>query len=154
MMNRFLQICVENQNEKQINRFNDLLDFMETNSESNYQFGEISNKIIQAFYQVYNEIGFGFENEVYINSLDLAFKNLNLNSEKNRKIEILFNKEKVGIYSANLIVEEKILVQVFNAENFFVNLEQKVYNELKLSEYKVALILNFGIKPEFKRKQK
>lgn len=154
MMNRFLQICVENQNEKQINRFNDLLDFMETNSESNYQFGEISNKIIQAFYQVYNEIGFGFENEVYINSLDLAFKNLNLNSEKNRKIEILFNKEKVGIYSANLIVEEKILVQVFNAENFFVNLEQKVFNELKLSEYKVALILNFGIKPEFKRKQK
>ena len=120
---------------------------METNSESNYQFGEISNKIIQAFYQVYNEIGFGFENEVYINSLDLAFKNLNLNSEKNRKIEILFNKEKVGIYSANLIVEEKILVQVFNAENFFVNLEQKVFNQLKLSEYKVALILNFGIKP-------
>ena len=154
MMNRFLQICVENQNEKQINRFNDLLDFMETNSESNYQFGEISNKIIQAFYQVYNEIGFGFENEVYINSLDFAFKNLNLNSEKNRKIEILFNKEKVGIYSANLIVEEKILVQVFNAENFFVNLEQKVFNQLKLSEYKVALILNFGIKPEFKRKQK
>ena len=147
MMNRFLQICVENQNEKQINRFNDLLDFMETNSESNYQFGEISNKIIQAFYQVYNEIGFGFENEVYINSLDFAFKKLNLNSEKNRKIEILFNKEKVGIYSANLIVEEKILVQVFNAENFFVNLEQKVFNQLKLSEYKVALILNFGIKP-------
>ena len=127
---------------------------MEKNSESNYHFGEITNKIIQAFYQVYNEIGFGFENEVYINSLHLAFKNLNLNSEKNREIEILFNNEKVGIYKANLIVEEKILVQVFNTEIFFSNLKQKVYNELKLSKYKVALILNFGIKPEFKRKQK
>jgi GxxExxY protein len=137
-----------------MNRFNDLLDFMETNSESNYQFGEISNKIIQAFYQVYNEIGFGFENEIYINSLDLAFKNLNLNAEKNREIEICFNNQKVGIYKANLIVEEKILVQVFNAEKFFSNLEQKVYNQLKFSEYNVALILNFGIIPEFKRKQK
>ena len=127
---------------------------MEKNSESNYHFGEITNKIIQAFYQVYNEIGFGFENEVYINSLHLAFKNLNLNSEKNREIEILFNNEKVGIYKANLIVEEKILVQVFNTEIFFSNLKQKVYNELKLSKYKVALILNFGIKPDFKRKQK
>ncbi|TXD45748.1 GxxExxY protein [Polaribacter sp. IC073] len=126
---------------------------MEKNSESNYQFGEITNKIIQAFYQVYNEIGFGFEKEVYINSLDLAFKNLNLNSEKNREIEILFNNEKVGVYNANLIVEEKILVQVFCVENFFENLEQKVYNELKLSKYNIALILNFGIKPEFKRKQ-
>ena len=127
---------------------------MEKNSESNYQFGEITNKIIQAFYQVYNEIGFGFEKDVYINSLHLAFKNLNLNSEKNREIKILFNNEKVGIYKANLIVEEKILVQVFNTEIFFSNLKQKVYNELKLSKYKVALILNFGIKPEFKRKQK
>ena len=126
---------------------------METNSESNYQFGEISNKIIQAFYQVYNEIGYGFENEVYINALNLVFKNLNLNSEKNGKIDILLNNQKIGVYKANLIVEQKILVQVFNAENFFSNLEQKVYNELKLSEYKVALILNFGIKPDFKRKQ-
>lgn len=126
---------------------------METNSESKYKYGEISNKIIQAYYQVYNEIGYGFENEIYINALYFAFKNLNLNSEKNREIEIFFTNQKIGIYSANLIVEEKILVQVFNAENFFSNLEQKVYNELKLSRYKVALILNFGIKPDFKRKQ-
>jgi len=127
---------------------------METKSESNYQFGEISNKIIQAFYQVYNEIGVGFENEVYINSLDLAFRNLKLNAEKNREIEIFFNNQKVGIYKANLIVEDKILVQVSNAENFFSILEQKVYNQLKFSKYNVALILNFGITPEFKRKQK
>jgi GxxExxY protein len=59
---------------------------METNSESNYKYGEISNKIIQAFYQVYNEIGYGFKNEIYINALDLAFKNLNLNAEKNRNL--------------------------------------------------------------------
>lgn len=126
---------------------------METNSESNYQFGEITNKIIQVFYQVYNEIGFGFENQVYINALYLVFKNLNLNSEKNREIEILFDNQKVGIFNANLIVEEKILVQVFNGENFLSHLEQKVYNQLKLSKYKIALIVNFGIKPDFKRKQ-
>ena len=126
---------------------------MDTNSELNYKYGEITNKIIQAFYQVYNEIGYGFENEIYINALDLVFKNLNLKSKKNREIEILFSNQKAGIFKANLIVEERILIQVFNVENFFSNLEQKVYNELKLSKYEVALILNFGIKPDFKRKQ-
>ncbi|WP_298767666.1 GxxExxY protein [uncultured Polaribacter sp.] len=127
---------------------------METNSKENYLFGEITNKVIQAFYQVYNEIGFGFENEIYINALELSLKNLNLNSEKNREIKIVFMKEKIGIYKANLIVEEKVLIQVCNYENFSSILEQKVYNQLNLSEYKVALILNFGIKPDFKRKQK
>ena len=46
------------------------------NSNSNYKFGEISNKIIQAFYQVYNEFGFGFEKEIYLNCLNLACKEL------------------------------------------------------------------------------
>jgi len=126
---------------------------MENNSESNYKYGEISNKIIQAFYHVYNEIGYGFENSIYINALDLAFNNLSLKSDKSQEIEILFNNEKVGIYCADLIVENKILIQVFNHEKLINNQDQKVYNQLKLSKYKVALILNFGIIPEFKRKQ-
>ena len=127
---------------------------METNSETNYKYGEITNKIIQAFYQVYNEVGYGFEIEIYINALHLVFNNLNLNSEKNREIEIIFNNQKIGVFKANLTVEDKILVQIFNNHNIDTNREQKVYNELKCSKYEVALILNFGIKPDFKRKQK
>ena len=124
------------------------------NNDENFKYGEITNKIIQAFYQVYNEIGYGFEKGIYINALNLVFNNLNLKAEKNREIEIVFNNQKIGVYKADLVVQEKILVQVFNNEIFNKNIEQKVYNQLKLSKINVALILNFGINPDFKRKQR
>ena len=141
-----LQIFAEKQD---VNRSNDemiLQIFAENNSQSNYKYGEITNKIIQSFYQIYNELGYGFENGIYVNALEIAFENLNLNSTKNQKIEINYNNQKVGIYKAKLIVENRILVQIFNNEIFSENQEQKVYNELKLCEYEVALILNFGMK--------
>ena len=77
------------------------------NNDENFKYGEITNKIIQAFYQVYNEIGYGFEKGIYINALNLVFNNLNLKAEKNREIEIVFNNQKIGVYKADLVVQEK-----------------------------------------------
>tara|TARA_R110002124_G_scaffold97825_3_gene242981 strand:+ start:349 stop:729 length:381 start_codon:yes stop_codon:yes gene_type:complete len=122
------------------------------NSNSNYKFGEISNKIIQAFYQVYNEFGFGFEKEIYLNCLNLACKELELNTELNKNIELFFNNVNVGKYSADFVVEEKIVVYILNNHKLEENEEQKAYWKFRKSKYEVGLILNFGINPEFKRK--
>ena len=120
---------------------------------SKYQHAEITNKIIQSFYQVYNQIGIGFEKEVYVNSLFLAAKNLELVVNKNQILGIEFSGEKVGQMSADLIIENKVLVQVFNDKKIDSFSEQKTYNQLKNSKLKVGLILNFGVNPEFKRKE-
>ena len=120
---------------------------------SKYQHAEITNKIIQSFYQVYNQIGSGFEKEVYVNSLFLAAKNLELVVNKNQILDIEFSGEKVGQMSADLIIENKVLVQVFNDKKMDSFSEQKTYNQLKNSKLKVGLILNFGVNPEFKRKE-
>tara|TARA_R110001592_G_C12948484_1_gene731117 strand:+ start:216 stop:689 length:474 start_codon:yes stop_codon:yes gene_type:complete len=136
------------------NRFIDekiFTDFME-NSNVNYKYGEISNKIIQAFYKVYNEFGYGFKREIYIKCLKLACIELGLKAEINEKIELFFNNENVGNYSADLIIEEKIIIYVSNQQKLESELEQKMYWKFKKSKYQVALILNFGINPEFKRK--
>ena len=123
------------------------------NESTKYKFGEITNKIIQGFYQVYNQIGIGFEKEIYVNSLFLALTNLELKSNKNKRLEIAFNGEKVGQINVDLVIENKVLVQVFNERILDSFSEQKTYNQLKASKLKVALILNFGVNPEFKRKE-
>jgi hypothetical protein len=52
-----------------------------------------------------------------------------------------------------LIIENKVLVQVYNDKKMDSFSEQKTYNQLKNSKLKVGLILNFGVNPEFKRKE-
>ncbi len=113
---------------------------------------EITNKIIQGFYEVYNKMGLGFEREVYVNCLFLALKKLELPVDKNRGLDLIFDTETVGQMKANLVAENKVLVQVSNDKELDRFNEQKVYNQLKASELPVGLILDFGLVPEFKRK--
>ena len=100
------------------------------NESTKYKFAEITNKIIQGFYQVYNQIGIGFEKEIYVNSLFLALTNLELKSNKNKRLEIAFNGEKVGQINVDLVIENKVLVQVFNERILDSFSEQKTYNQL------------------------
>jgi GxxExxY protein len=79
-------------------------------------------------------------------------KKLDLSVEKNRELDLIFEGETVGQMKANLVVENKVLVQIFRDKELDRFNEQKVYNQLKASELPVGLILNFGLIPEFKRK--
>ncbi len=113
---------------------------------------EITNKTIQGFYEVYNKMGVGFERGVYVNCLFLALKKLELSVDKNRELDLIFDAEKVGQMRADLVAENKVLVQIFSDKELRRFNEQKIYNQLKASELAVELILNFGLDPEFKRK--
>jgi len=118
-----------------------------------YRHGEITNRIIQGFYQVFNQIGFGFDKNIYVNSLVIALKKLEVEIRKNQALEVEFNGEVVGQMKVDLIADEKVLIQVFAEKELSEYDEQKSYNQLKASGLNVGLILNFGINPKFKRKE-
>ena len=118
-----------------------------------YRHGEITNRIIQGFYQVFNEIGFGFDKKVYINSLAIALKKLEIQIRKNQTVDVEFENEIVGQMKIDLIADDKVLIQVFAEKELSEYDEQKSYNQLKASGLNVGLILNFGINPQFKRKE-
>ena len=86
--------------------------------------------------------------------MNLACKELELNTEINKNIELFYNNVNVGKYNADLVVEEKIVVYVLNNHKLQENEEQKAYWKFRKSKYEVSLILNFGINPEFKRKSR
>jgi GxxExxY protein len=113
---------------------------------------ELTDVIIKTFYEVYNELGYGFLERVYLNSLHLELKSKGLNVEAQRKIEVYYKGIEVGEYYADLIVENSVILELKAADSIAPAFENQILNYLRGTNCEVGLLLNFGKKPEFKRK--
>jgi GxxExxY protein len=113
---------------------------------------ELTNALIKTFYEVYNELGYGFLEKVYQNSLYLELKNKGYKVEAQKKILDYYKGIEVGEYFADLVVEDKIILELKAAECIVKDFENQILNYLRGSDCEVGLLLNFGKKPEFKRK--
>ena len=113
---------------------------------------ELTNAIIKTFYEVYNELGYGFLEKVYQNSLYLELKNKGYKVEAQKKILVYYKGIEVGEYYADLIVEDKIILELKAADCIIKDFENQILNYLRGTDCEVGLLLNFGKKPEFRRK--
>lgn len=113
---------------------------------------EITDQILCAFYNVYNVLGYGFLEKVYENSLVLELGKVGVGARKQWPIEVLYQGEPVGEYFADLLVEEKVIVEIKAAKNIVPEHEAQLLNYLMATDIEVGLLLNFGQKPEFQRK--
>lgn len=113
---------------------------------------ELTDVIIKTFYEVYNELGYGFLERVYQNSLYLELKNKGLKVEAQSKINVYYKGIEVGQYYADLIVEDLVILELKAADGIVAAFENQILNYLKGTNCEVGLLLNFGTKPEFKRK--
>jgi GxxExxY protein len=90
--------------------------------------------------------------KVYQNSLYIELKNKGFKVEAQKRINVYFKGIEVGEYYADLIVEDKIILELKAAESIVVEFENQIVNYLRATDCEVGLLLNFGKKPEFKRK--
>ena len=118
----------------------------------NYKHTEVTEKIIKAFYKVYNTLGYGFLEKVYENALLYELLEMGLNANKQEQIKVYYADVEVGEYYADLIVENSVIVELKAAENLCEEHEYQLVNYLKATEIEVGLLLNFGKKPEMRRK--
>ncbi len=112
----------------------------------------ITRKIINAFYNVNNTLGFGFLEKVYENSLKLELLSMDLEVEQQKNIRVYYNGIEVGDYFADLIVNNLVIVELKAAESLCPEHEAQLINYLLATEIEVGLLLNFGHKAEFRRK--
>jgi GxxExxY protein len=119
-----------------------------------YLYQELPEKIIRCFYNVYNELGYGFLEKVYENALMLELKKNGLNAENQFPIKVYYQESGVGSYYADIMVENKIILELKagDMEQTILNHELQLTNYLKATNYEVGLLLLFGIKPQVKRK--
>lgn len=113
---------------------------------------ELTDIILKAFFDVYNELGYGFLEKVYQNSLYIELKSKGLKVEAQRQVKVNFKGFEVGEYYPDLIIEDKIILELKAAECIVEEHENQLINYLRATNIEVGLLLNFGRKPEFKRK--
>jgi len=119
---------------------------------NNYKHSDITEKIIKAFYKVYNTLGYGFLEKIYENALFIELLEMGLFVEKQEQIKVYYEGEEVGVYFADLIVEKCVIVELKASQALCEEHEFQLINYLKATEMEVGLLLNFGKKPEHKRK--
>ena len=113
---------------------------------------EITEQIIKAFYKVYNTLGYGFLERVYLNALYLELVDAGFKVEKNKKVLVYYNGKVVGDYCSDLTVEDIIICELKTSESLSGENENQLVNYLKATDIEVGLLLNFGKKPEIRRK--
>ena len=117
-----------------------------------YKHKELTDKIIQAFYCVYNELGFGFLENVYQNAIYFELQNRGFKVEPQKAIDVYYQTHLVGKYKADLVVNDLIILELKAVECLVEEHELQLINYLKATDKEVGLLLNFGMKPEIRRK--
>jgi GxxExxY protein len=120
-------------------------------SGSQLKHAELTELIIGVFYDVYNELGFGFLESVYRKSLQLALREKNLKVEAEVAVPVFFRGINVGDFRADLVVNDCILLELKTAETIIVAHEAQLLNYLRATALEVGLILNFGPKAQVRR---
>ena len=117
-----------------------------------YQHADITEKIIAAFYQVYNTLGYGFLEKVYQNAMVLELRSRGMSVVARSPINVFYAGIIVGEYYADLLVEGCVIVELKAAEAIASEHHAQLLNYLKATDIEIGLLLNFGPKPEIRRK--
>ena len=117
-----------------------------------FLYKELTDKVIKCFYKVYDELGTGFLESVYEKSLMIELKDIGLNSINQKSLNVYYKNQMVGDFKADIIVENKIIIEIKAVSKLTVQHEAQLINYLKATAMKVGLLVNFGDKLEFKRR--
>lgn len=113
---------------------------------------ELTKSLIGIYYDVYNELGYGFLEKVYHNAMVIELKAKGYTVESLKKLNVFYRNEVVGEYIPDIIVNQSVIIELKCAEYIMESHENQILNYLRATDCEVGLLLNFGKDPEFRRK--
>lgn len=112
---------------------------------------ELTDAIIGAFYDVFNELGHGFLESVYREAMLVALRAKGLRVEREKSVDVQFRGQVVGVFRTDLVVNDLVIIELKCAKTIDSSHEGQLLNYLKATRYEVGLLLNFGNRPHFRR---
>jgi GxxExxY protein len=116
-----------------------------------YLHSDITSVVIQAFYDVYNELGYGFLEKVYKNALFNELTRRGVSCRMESPISVYYKGICVGDYYADIIVEDKVILELKAVKTILPEHLAQLNNYLRATDAEVGLLLNFGLEPQKKR---
>ena len=117
-----------------------------------YPHKELTEKIIGAAFKVHNTLGSGFVEKVYENALVVELKEQGIDARVQKPVRVTYQGENVGEFLTDMVVEDKVLVEVKAVRSITREFEAKLINYLKATGIEVGLLINFSISVQIKRK--
>jgi GxxExxY protein len=112
---------------------------------------DVSKRLLGIFYDVYNELGYGFLESVYDESYAIALAETGLRHRRQVSIPVLFRGLPVGFFKADYIVEEEIVLELKSAQAIDKAHISQLLNYLRASKLELGFVLNFGPEAVFRR---
>ena len=116
-----------------------------------FEHKELTRKVIGVFFNVYNELGHGFLESVYERSFELALSSVGIKVCRKIEIPVRFRGQTVGDFEADMLIEDCVLVELKAVRALDSAHEAQLLNYLRATDIELGLLLNFGLKPQFKR---
>ena len=113
---------------------------------------DLTEKIIGVFYDVYNELGHGFLESVYETAMVIALREKRILVETQVEIPVWFRGYRIGNFFADLLIEGVVIVELKAVRSIDSAHEAQLLHYLRATEIELGLLLNFGVRPEIKRK--
>jgi GxxExxY protein len=119
--------------------------------ERRYKHEQTTREIIGVFFDVYNELGYGFLESVYREAMVIALTAEGLQVDKEVALSARFRGQTVGTFKADLVVSRSVVVELKAVRALERTHEAQILNYLRASALEVGLLLNFGPKPQVRR---
>jgi GxxExxY protein len=117
-----------------------------------FKYKELTDRIIKIFYKAYNKLGYGFLEKVYENAMMIELEREGIAAVAQSPINVLYDGKIIGEYFADILVENKVIVEIKAGRQLVEENEAQLLNYLKATAMEVGLLLNLGPKPEVRRK--
>ena len=116
------------------------------------KYADLSEKIIKIFYEVHNELGYGFSEKVYQRAFAISLRESGFKVDEQVAIKVYYHGQIVGEFFSDMLVNDVILLELKSINAILEEHEAQLLNYLKATEIEVGYVMNFGKSATFKRK--
>jgi GxxExxY protein len=112
---------------------------------------ELSHVIIGCFFDVYNELGYGFMELLYVRALDITMQKRGLRVDREYPVTVTFRGQQIGFHRIDMLVERRVVVEIKSTERLAESSRRQLRNYIKALEVDLGILLHFGPAPKFYR---
>jgi GxxExxY protein len=112
---------------------------------------KLTHRVIGRFFDVYNELGYGFLESVYASALEVVLHDTGISFRREPSLDVFFRGRRIAHFKPDFLIEGVVLVELKATPAIHPASVAQVLNYLRASEIEIALLLNFGHKAEFQR---
>jgi GxxExxY protein len=112
---------------------------------------DLSHVIVGCFFDVYNELGYGFIELLYARALEITMRQRGLRVDREYPITVMFRGQQIGFHRIDMVVERRVIVEIKSTERLAESSRRQLRNYVKALGVDLGILLHFGPAPKFYR---